>query len=184
MLHTKGFWRLLMPCILFMSLGFVFEISGRKHHFSCRKHCFQHRGVPVLLSVRTYRHSHCQCSQWTVLSRECPFDVPAHLEEICTVQENLRLIYDKPQESAIPVILFLGDSYLTERGFSWVHNMRIFFLFAVLYLQLSGTFFRTVGGNCTQAVQLCGQHPIHLSWALGKTFLGGEVVQLRLDDYF
>lgn len=151
MLHTKGFWRLLMPCSLFMSLGFVFEFSGGKHHFSCWNHCFQHRGVPVLLSVRTYRHSHCQCSQWIALSRERPFDVPAHLEEICTVQENLRLTYDKPQESAIPVILFSSDSYLTERGFSWVCNMRIFFFFFCCIVPLTIRYVFQDGGWELQA---------------------------------
>lgn len=43
-----------------------------------------------------------------------------------------------PQKSAVLVIFFSGGAYLTKKRFSEVCNVKIFFLFAVLYFKLPG----------------------------------------------
>lgn len=118
---------------LILRLGFVFQFSGP--NFGCWKQCFQYK-------------EHRPCFLWvpvTTGGNNIPRAVaPAGsihsgwwMEEIGAVWENLRLIYDNTTKIC-RACNFVGGSYLIKRRLSWVCNVRIFFLFAVLYLKLPG----------------------------------------------
>lgn len=129
-LHTKGFQCLLMAHIYesWFCL-WIFRLEAPFQLLAAVVLAWRNSGI-------AFRH-YLLPSLYTsgiMLSWDWMYSLSAHLEEMCIPWENLKLVYDKPQKSAIPIVLFLGDSHLTGRGFSWVHNKKGFILVVVLYL--------------------------------------------------
>lgn len=110
-------------------LSLIFQVEGPvsaagSSGFGMEKSRYCFLGLTIAITI----------TNGLMLGREWMYSLSAHLDEMCIPWESLKLVYEKPQKSAIPVVLFSGDSYLTGREFSWVHKRRGFILVAVLYL--------------------------------------------------